>query len=592
MKYLETIKELLKLTNKLSKKYIVLLIVNSVLETLNIVLNIIIPKTIIDKLMMESSYSLLVKNIVLLFLLKYLLNLILKLSSLELNMESKILESKIIMEFSDKSLRLEYSNLENPEILDLKERALFAISNVGVLTSILATVNKIIMDLFILITTVAIIAYFNIYYLLFIFALMILSAYINKKNLDEVFVETQKVVPINRELGYYVNTALSDKNQKDYRLYDMSDMLIEKINVLNISAKDWLANIYKINGNNIIKQNIVLLALRFTAYSYTLIRSVSDILGSRIDLGQFVFYINTTEKAFQSFQSISVNYFEMIKDLNLLEPFKDFMLIEENIDLFGDLSVSNFESLEFDNVDFAYPGSDNLILNNVSFKIKKGDKISIVGINNAGKSTIVKLICGFFAPNKGSIKLNGIDIRDYDYEEYLDLISPVFQDFKLYPFDIEENISIDSIKSYDREEKVKEVLNKVGILGKITSLKDGVNSKLEKSIYKDAIDLSGGEKQKLAISRALYKSGQLVILDEPTSALDPIAESEIYEDFSKLIDDRTAIYISHRMSSSLLSDKILVLNNNKIEAFDTHKNLMKNNKLYSDLFISQMKNFN
>ena len=168
------------------------------------------------------------------------------------------------------------------------------------------------------------------------------------------------------------------------------------------------------------------------------------------------------------------------------------------------------------------------------------------------------------------------------------LIAPVFQDFKLFPFSVGENISL----SESDLDGVLESLGKVDLLDKIMVLPQGLNSKLEKSIYEDGVDFSGGEKQKLAIARALYKEGDLIILDEPTSALDPLAESEIYEDFSRLVKDKTTIYISHRMSSSLLSDKILLLNNSVVEDFDSHKNLMKNNKLYRDLFLAQANNFN
>ena len=249
-----------------------------------------------------------------------------------------------------------------------------------------------------------------------------------------------------------------------------------------------------------------------------------------------------------------------IQTVDTLRPFKEFMELEENKDIFGNGKVEGFQSLAFENISFTYPKSDKIILDNISFIINKGEKISIVGINNAGKSTIIKLICGFFKPDSGEILLNGKNIREYNHKEYMDIIAAVFQDFKLFPFTIGENIE----GNENNPKKLETVLNKVGIKDLIDKLPKASNSYLEKSIYKDAVDLSGGEKQKLAISRALYKDSKLVILDEPTSALDPLAESEIYENFNSLVEDKTAIYISHRMSSSLFCDKILVLDKGKI----------------------------
>ncbi|MDD4543715.1 MAG: ABC transporter ATP-binding protein, partial [Clostridia bacterium] len=256
----------------------------------------------------------------------------------------------------------------------------------------------------------------------------------------------------------------------------------------------------------------------------------------------------------------------------------------------GSESIDIIESIEFENVSFKYPKTDRLILDDISFVIEKGQKISIVGLNGAGKSTIVKLICRLYKPDSGKILINKKDIHEYSYKEYLSCISAVFQDYKLFNFSIQENISCKDISEDDP--KVKNILDMVSMSKKIESLPNGVKSLFGKEYDEEGVEFSIGQSQKIAIARALYKGSGFVILDEPTSALDPIAEAEIYENFNDLVGDKTAIYISHRMSSSVFCDKILVINEGKIEAFDTHKNLLKDeNSLYSKLFTSQAVNY-
>ena len=245
---------------------------------------------------------------------------------------------------------------------------------------------------------------------------------------------------------------------------------------------------------------------------------------------------------------------------------------------------SPFKSLKFENVHFTYPGTDNEILKGISFEINKDEKVSIVGLNGAGKTTIVKLISRFYKPTEGVIYWNGIDIHSYEYESYIKEISAVFQDFKLFALTISENIDLDE----KNPDYIKSCLYDVGLKEKINSLPNKENSYLSKVYSEEGIDLSGGQKQKIAIARAMYKQSSLAILDEPTSALDPLSEAEIYKNFNDLVKDKTTIYISHRMSSSIFCDRIIVIDDGLVSNIDTHHNLMANkDSLYYQLFNSQ-----
>ena len=199
--------------------------------------------------------------------------------------------------------------------------------------------------------------------------------------------------------------------------------------------------------------------------------------------------------------------------------------------------------IEFRNVSFRYPGANQDALHNLSLKFKVGERLAVVGENGSGKTTFIKLLCRLYDPTEGEILLNGVDIRKYDYDEYLSIFSVVFQDFKLFSFSLGQNVA--TAVEYDRE-RVEQCLVKAGLSERLKMLPKGVDTALYKEFDGEGVEISGGEAQKVALARALYKSAPFIILDEPTAALDPIAEAEVYTKFNELVEDKTAIYISHR----------------------------------------------
>lgn len=239
--------------------------------------------------------------------------------------------------------------------------------------------------------------------------------------------------------------------------------------------------------------------------------------------------------------------------------------------------------IEFRDVSFKYANTENYVLKHINQKIKIGTKTAIVGKNGAGKTTFIKLLCRLYEPTEGQILLNGIDIRYYDYKDYAKLFSVVFQDFNLFSFSIAQNVSGDI--EYDHD-KVVACLEKSGFGERLSKLEDGIESKIYQQEDK-GIEISGGEAQKIAIARALYKDAPLVILDEPTSALDPVSEYEIYKRFDEMVQDKTSIYISHRMSSCRFCDKILVFDDGQIVEQGSHEKLLNNKGLYSELWNAQ-----
>lgn len=240
----------------------------------------------------------------------------------------------------------------------------------------------------------------------------------------------------------------------------------------------------------------------------------------------------------------------------------------------------------FENVSFIYPNQEKKSLSNINLTIKKGERISIVGENGAGKTTFIKLLLRLYEPTEGRILFNGIDIRDIDYQDYQKIFSTVFQDYKLFAFRIIDNIT--SLEGNEAEkEKVMKCLEKAGLSSKIEKLEHGLDTYLYNIYDEEGIELSGGESQKLAIARALYKDSPIVILDEPTAALDPRAEYEIYTRFLALVESKTSIFISHRLSSTKLCDRIVLFKDGSIEETGTHNELLQKGGLYAELFRMQ-----
>ena len=247
-------------------------------------------------------------------------------------------------------------------------------------------------------------------------------------------------------------------------------------------------------------------------------------------------------------------------------------------------------TVEFRNVSFHYPGSETDVLKNVSTTLRAGKKQALVGANGAGKTTFVKLLCRLYDPTEGQILLNGTDIREYDYDEYLRLFSFVFQDFKLFAFGLGENVA--ACGEYDPA-RAEACLNKAGFSERLRSMPAGLDTCLYRDLSENGVEISGGEAQKIALARALYRESPMIVLDEPTAALDPIAEAQVYAGFDDMVGDRTAVYISHRLSSCRFCDEITVFDGGRIVQQGTHDELMqeKDGKYY-ELWTAQAQYYN
>ena len=307
-------------------------------------------------------------------------------------------------------------------------------------------------------------------------------------------------------------------------------------------------------------------------------------------IGNFVLYTGTVDKFVTAVSDLGGAFSRMRQNNEYLIELYRFLDLPDEM-YHGTLSVEKREDnkfeIEFRNVSFKYPGSDSYALKNVSFRFQIGERLAFVGMNGSGKTTFVKLLCRLYDPTEGQILLKGIDISKYDYDQYLRLFSVVFQDIFLFAFSLGENISAQ--QDYE-EERVKTCLQKVNFGERLSELEQGLKTAFGFMYQNDGVEFSEGEAQKIALARALYKDAPYIILDEPTAALDPLAEAEVYASFNEIMDGKTAIYISHRLSSCRFADKILVFHEGQIVQQGRHDELVneKNGKYY-ELWNAQAK---
>jgi len=412
--------------------------------------------------------------------------------------------------------------------------------------------------------------------------ILVFSALINAK-LNQIeqkqYAELSKVNRIFSYLGW----ELTDfRYGKDIRLYGAKDMMVDKWDqYTGIMVGNW-----ETLANKQLPLNLLITATDiirdFGTYFYLGVLAITG----KITIGVATQMFTAAGTFYSSMRNLVWNFQELSKRANYANEYVKFMDYPAAIQK-GERHVTpGPHTFEFKDVSFSYPGADVEVLRNINLTLTPGEHLSVVGLNGAGKTTLVKLLCRLYDPTKGVILMDDVDIREYDYEEYMKVFAPVFQDFKLFAFSMKENILME--KSEDETQDVSTVLKRVGLAEKLATLSGGVDTVVYKHFDEDGIEPSGGEQQKLAIARALYKNAPVVILDEPTAALDPMAEYDIYRQFDTLVHEKTAIYISHRLSSCQFCDKIAVFSEKELKEYGTHAELVnKPGGVYAKMFAAQ-----
>ncbi len=591
-KTLKKLKEVFTLAWGISPLYIILLIVNALIGALQILANVVLPKYLIDELITSrDTGSLLLIGGAIVFS-NLVFSFLGKLMTRNLTIQNRYMNEKMNQALGIKIMNVDYSYLENPYYLDLKERAAFACTNQSAVYNLISCSADLLKSFVTLIGMVTVMltlgpVLFVVSAVTIILTVVLISSF---SSYQVRFFE--EIIPVNRRYGYYLGLGFSEGEiQKDARLYGMEPMLLSRVVNYTGEFMGEFNKYYKKQGKIRGAVNIIANLQAALTYGYVAIRVITDQFGKQIGLGSFMMYVNASIQFTSTFRTLTDNIVNTKRMLDYLDPFLELMDLPE-VKQEGDIPFEgDIESVCFEHVTFCYPGSEKEVLSDLSFEINKGEKISIVGLNGAGKTTLIKLVCRLYHPTSGKILINGKDIFDYDYESYIKNIAAVFQDYKLFAFSLIENITSKDKEMVDMNE-VNQIVREVGLEEKVKELPNGLDSLYGKVYDEKGIELSGGQSQKVAIARALYKNASMVIMDEPTSALDPLAEADIYHNFNNMVNNKTAIYISHRMSSSVFCDRILVLDGGSVSDFDSHENLMrKGESLYCKLFKAQAENY-
>ncbi|WP_415306538.1 ABC transporter ATP-binding protein [Clostridium perfringens] len=558
--------------------------VYTILASIAPFIGIFLPKFLIDELLGQRRIEIILMTLIGFFLLSSVVNYSIAWLRCAYSPRVTKIRTDYITMISDKIMKMDFKNTEDPEVLNKIKSVMNAVmsNNTGV-EGVYHTLLGLFGRLTAFVGYISIVLFLSPWILLFLIINVLISYALTMRVKKYEYSQKEKAADKDRRTFYVFDTMYDFAYGKDIRIYDLKNILIDKFKKFRGERIDISRDVQGKQLKVKIVDVILLVIREFVVYGYL----IYNVLFTGMSIGDFTMYFSTIN-GFGDWMKGILDDLANIKAQNIyLDDMREFLEIKsENKEKTRDIPIDSSYEIEFKNVSFKYPKTDKYIYKNLSLKIKKGQRLAIVGINGAGKTTFVKLLCRLYEPTSGEILINGVNIKDFSKEEYYKILSVVFQDIKTFAFTVAENVSLENLEEVDRE-KVLHCIEKAGVGDKINSLQKGIDTSLLKILDGEGVELSGGENQKLALARALYKNGKIVILDEPTSALDAVAEYNIYKGFDELIGDKTAIYISHRLASTKFCDVIAFFENGEIVEYGTHEELLKKNGKYSDMFNIQ-----
>lgn len=423
--------------------------------------------------------------------------------------------------------------------------------------------------------------------LVFLCGTTVISFLLNRRIIKWVDKNNDEKIGYGQRMQYIIHASNDMQAAKDIRLYHMTK---------------WMDRLYKENMSGILswyrKYTAKLFGVAAVDSGLTFIREgvtyfvlIMMVWNERISVAEFVLYFNVVA-GFSVWLSSILGQINNLERLSLaMSRFRSYLEYPEVYKRDEGLPVEKTATpgeIVLEHVSFRYDEDDEDILSDINLKLKPGEHLAVVGLNGAGKTTLAKLICGLIDPTQGRVLYDGVDIREFNRLQYYSIFSAVFQDYSVMPVTIEEIVAEDVEENIDHE-LVEECLKKAGLWEKTASLEKGCKSLFDRAFWDDGINLSGGETQKLLLARALYKQAPVVILDEPTAALDPIAENRLYETYDDIMNNKTTVFISHRLASTRFCNRILLIQKGKIAEEGTHEELILKKGIYNELFETQAK---
>lgn len=580
---------MLRTSRKYAKSVFPLCIVLALLSAGKSVAELLIAPAILNKIELSASLG----NVV--FTIAAFALVLMLLSGLRSYVDTNALFGRIAvrsqgiyLSISRKYAETSYPNLLNTDFLALGEKASAACSaNSEASEAIWTTLTDLMTSCIGFIVYLALLTNLNLWLAALVAATTAVSYFASKRINEWGYLHRSEELELTKRIEYANKTATSREFAKDIRMFGLRGWLED---LWGSTMRLYSAFCAK-RERKYIWANIIDIVLTFLrngiAYAFLIGITVKNGLPASQFLLYFAALSGFAQWVVEILDKLSVMHRQSL-DISTIREFLDW---DEPFDLNGGERIA-FEpnkqyEIRLDNVSFRYPKADKDTLSHINLTVHPGEKLAIVGLNGAGKTTLVKLVCGFLDPTEGRILLNGEDIRKFNRNDYYALFSAVFQEFSVLDVTVKENVAqcVDGID----ETRVWQCIDKAGLTEKIKSLPKGIETHLGRRVFKDGVEFSGGQTQRLMLARALYKNAPILVLDEPTAALDPIAENDIYQKYNDMTHGRTSFFISHRLASTRFCDRIIFVDGGKIAEEGTHDELLKNGGGYAYMFEVQSK---
>lgn len=593
-----SIKRALKDSFKISKSYYFILIAKAIFDGISPMVAIYYSQVIINQLAARDPYESILRTVIISLILGFII-LVMSgvLTFFDLYMHKNYI-SKIELLRNTKMIDMDYKYIENSDIIALRRKlAVFGFSSHYSIESLPQQIFLLVKS--VITTGISILILSPIFisktgttldsplYILFFIVYLLLS-YLSLRRYEEKMTAKMELFEernysVNLMINYVINTLYDVETGKEIRIYNLKKLFVDIIRKsIEAGEGTFVSYLNKERNTSLISTVAAQLGSLFLIL-FVAFKIINGDLGP----GFLVSSVTALNMLLSSLPSALITLTSINANTSAIDAHYEYMDLENQSDA-GSLPIEkrldNDYELKVESLDFAFPGNEELTLKDINIEFENGKSYAIVGENGSGKTTFIKLLTRLYTPKDGEIKLNDININNYKATEYYSLFNIVFQDFSLFSFRLGETVA--TSKTYDSE-KVLKVLEESDFKKRLDTMTHGLDTILSKSYDPHGINLSGGEKQKLAIARAVYKDGPIYILDEPTSALDPISEFEVYEQFNNITQDKTSIFISHRLSSCRFCDEILVFDHGSIVEKGNHETLIKQDGQYKRLWDAQ-----
>lgn len=580
---------MLRTSRKYAKSVFPLCIVLALLSAGKSVAELLIAPAILNKIELSASLGSVVFTIAAFALVLMLL------SGLRSYVDTNALFGRIAvrsqgiyLSISRKYAETSYPNLLNTDFLALGEKASAACSaNSEASEAIWTTLTDLMTSCIGFIVYLALLTNLNLWLAALVAATTAVSYFASKRINEWGYLHRSEELELTKKIEYANKTATSREFAKDIRMFGLRGWLED---LWGSTMRLYSAFCAK-RERKYIWANIIDIVLTFLRNGIAYAFLIGITVKNGLPASQFLLYFAALSGFAQWVVEILDKLSVMHKQSLDISTIREFLDWDEPFDLNGGERIA-FEpnkqyEIRLDDVSFRYPKADKDTLSHINLTVHPGEKLAIVGLNGAGKTTLVKLVCGFLDPTEGRILLNGEDIRKFNRNDYYALFSAVFQEFSVLDVTVKENVAqcVDGID----ETRVWQCIDKAGLTEKIKSLPKGIETHLGRRVFKDGVEFSGGQTQRLMLARALYKNAPILVLDEPTAALDPIAENDIYQKYNDMTHGRTSFFISHRLASTRFCDRIIFVDSGKIAEEGTHDELLKNGGGYAYMFEVQSK---